>query len=343
VRTTAEKLPRDLTKGLAPIYLLAGDEPLQQMEMADAVRTEARKQGFSERELLEVDGKGFDWSALTAAAGNLSLFADKRLIELRIPSGKPGADGSKALTAWAADPPPDLLLLITCGKLDRQQQNGKWFTALDNAGVVALIYPIDHGQLPGWVARRLKQKGLTAPPEALALLAERVEGNLLAAAQEVDKLALLHGEGELSLAQVREAVADSARFNLFDLVDAAVAGEAGRVGHLLDGLRGEGTEPILVNWALARELRLLTRISAGMQRGLAFELLCKEQKVWQNRKGLVQRALKRHPTAQLSAMLGHCARIDLTIKGERSGNPWHELIQLSLALAGRPLPLPPTP
>ena len=222
-----EQLDGHLRKQLAPVYFISGDEPLRVMEAADAVRAAAREQGYSEREVLSVEA-GFDWGRLDAAAGSMSLFAERRLVDLRLPGGKPGDAGGKALRAWAGQPPEDTLLLVTAGKLEPASRKSKWLQALDSAGVVVLVWPLDAQQFPAWVKRRMQQRGLEPTADAVALLAGRVEGNLLACVQEIDKLYLLRGAGPVTGENIAEAVADSARYDVFSLVDAALAGDRSR-------------------------------------------------------------------------------------------------------------------
>lgn len=333
MRLRSDQLAAHLAKPLLPIYLVSGDEPLQLNEATDALRAAARAQGYSEREVLQVEA-GFDWGALAAAGSNLSLFAERRLIELRMPSGKPGDAGSKALCAYAAAATPDNLLLISCGKLDKQQQKSKWFTALESAGAVIQIWPVEPSALPGWIRQRLQGRGLQPTAEAAQLLAERVEGNLLAAAQEVEKLALLYGGGGLDAEQVRSAVADSARYDVFELADTALAGDGARCARVLEGLRGEGDDPVLILWALVREVRALAQVAAGQAAGTPLETLFQQHKVWDKRKPLYQAALKRHNLRRWRALLRRAARLDRICKGAEPGNPWDELLQFSLLMAG---------
>lgn len=333
MRLRFDQINSHLQKGLEPLYLICGDEPLQLMEASDAIRAAARERGFSDREVLDV-GKGFDWNQLLAASDSLSLFAERKLIELRLPSAKPGTDGAKALVAYCDNPASDNLLLISCGKLDKRQQQSKWFKALEKAGVVIQVWPVEPRELPGWIQRRMMALGLTADAEAARLLAERVEGNLLAAAQEIDKLVLLYGEGELTVDQLEEAVADSSRFDIFELVDTALSGDTVRTSRIIEGLRGEGVEPVLVSWALAREVRSLAEMAAGQTKGEPIEAVMKRFRVWQKRLGPVRAGLKRHNLRRWHQFLKRAGRIDRIIKGVEPGNPWDELLQLSLLIAG---------
>jgi len=283
-----DKLEDQLKNGLLPIYFFSGDEPLQLGEAADAVRRAAREQGFTEREVMHAE-KGFDWNELLAAGNALSLFAEKRVIDLRLPSGKPGKDGGAALAEYAERPPEDTVLLISSGKVDKRSQSAKWYKALDKVGATLQVWPVDAADMPRWLDQRLRSRGLQPARDAARLIAERVEGNLLAAAQEVDKLVLLNGAGPISAEQVEAAVADSARFDVFGLVDAALLGDASRVTRMLDGLRGEGVEPILVLWALTRELRSLADMAAQIDDGKGIDGVL--ARVWGKRKEPVKAGL----------------------------------------------------
>ncbi len=331
-----ERLSSHLARGVASLYLIAGDEPLQQMEAADAVRRAVREQGYTGREVLHVD-KGFDWSGLGAAAGVRSLFAERRLIELRLPGGRPGEAGGKALRSWAENPPEDCVLLIISGKLDPAARRSRWFQALDRAGVVVQAWPLKPVELPAWIERRMQGRGLQASPEAVALLAERVEGNLLAAAQEIEKLHLLYGARRLGVEAIVAAVGDSARFTVYELVDSALAGDGVRCVRILRGLQGEGVEPVLVLWALSREIRQLEGMALELARGDAMEQILQRYRVWEQRKAVVRAGLRRHQTLHWQQLLRRASRIDRMIKGADEGNPWDELLQLVLLVAGKQL------
>lgn len=328
-----DQLEAHLQKGLQPIYLLSGDEPLQLMEAGDAIRRRARELGYSERDVLHVEG-GFDWNSLLAASSSMSLFAEQRLLELRLPTGKPGKEGGAVLADYAVNPPTDTLLLIISGKIERASQNSKWFKALESAGATLTVWPIEPQALPGWVSQRMRSRGMQPTQEAAQLLAERVEGNMLAAAQEVEKLLLLYGEGEISAEQVEEGVADSARYDIFELVDTALIGDVPRTTRVMQGLRGEGVEPILVLWALLREIRAMIQMAAEMARGLGSEQAMAGQRVWDKRKAPVRAGLQRHNLNRWQLLLRRAGRIDRMIKGAEAGNPWDELLQLALLMAG---------
>lgn len=331
MKLTPDRLDAHLAKGLAPIYFLSGEEPLQLGEAADAVRRAARDQGFSEREVLDVD-KGFDWNSLLAAGNAMSLFAEQKLIDLRLPSGKPGKEGGAALVEYVERLPEDTVLLISSGKLDKRSQQAKWHKALDSVGVTLQVWPVEARDMPRWLGGRLQSRGLKPATEAVAMVAERVEGNLLAAAQEVEKLLLLYGEGPLSTEQVEAAVADSARFDVFNLVDVALLGDVPRLTRMLDGLRSEGVEPILVLWALSREIRSLAAMAAQIERGQPVDRVMAS--VWAKRKASVQAGLRHHNSIRWQQMLRRSARLDRVIKGAATGNAWDELLQLGLLMAG---------
>jgi DNA polymerase-3 subunit delta len=328
-----EQLEARLRGALAPVYFISGDEPLRVGEAADAVRARARAEGFDEREVLTV-GTGFDWNSLAAAAGSLSLFSTRRIIDLRLPGGKPGDAGAKALRAYAEAPPEDTLLLITAGKLDPSARKSRWVESLDRTGVVVFVWPLDARQLAGWVRARLQRRGLDATPAAAALLAERVEGNLLACVQEIEKLCLLLGAGRIDERDVAAAVADSARFDVYDLVDAVLAGDGPRGVRILNGLQGEGVAPAVVLWALARDLRQLAPMVQARAAGQSTAAVLSRFRVWQSRTAAFGRVLERLSGVECNRLLRRCALIDRVIKGQAAGNVWDELLQLSLWLAG---------
>ena len=335
-----DQLDKHLEKTLAPIYLVSGDEPLQALEAADAIRAHARARGYTEREVLHVES-GFDWNRLLAAGASLSLFGDRRLLDLRLPSGKPGEAGAKALRAYAERPPEDTVLLITAGKLESAARRSAWVRALDGAGVVLFLWPVDAARLAAWVRTRMQRRGLRPTAEAVTLLAQRVEGNLLACAQEIDKLHLLHGPGPVDADAVAAGVADSARYDVFTLMDAALAGEAARSHRILQGLRAEGVDPVLVVWALAREFRGLAVMARSLAATGSVPRVLAEHKVWDSRKAAVGKALTRIPRVHpWQDWLRRCARVDRIIKGRAPGSAWDELVQLVLELSGARTGLP---
>ncbi len=330
----SEELERHLRSGLAPVYLLAGDEPLFVQEGLDAIRAAARAAGFVEREVLEVE-PGFDWNRLGAVAGEMSLFGDRKLVELRMPNGKPGVQGAKALSAYCQAPAPDVVLLISCGPLDASQRKAAWVKAAEQAGVFCYAWPLPPAQLPQWLTARLRRYRLEVELAALELLVERAEGNLLAAAQEVEKLHLLYGSGRLDVEQIQAAVADSARFDVFVLADAAVSGAVARCARIVRGLRAEGAEPTLALWALARDLRVLAAVSADLAARREPDASLRAHRVLSTRRGLLQQAARKRPPSVWLALLARCARVDRVIKGVAPGRPWDELLQLATAVAAQ--------
>lgn len=334
MRLRFESLNTHLQQPLLPIYWVSGDEPFQVDEACRRLRETAVAQGYLEREVQHAE-RGFDWAQLRQSADSLSLFAERKMIELRLPSGKPGKEGSKVLQDFAANPPADTLLLVISGKLDSSAQKSKWFTALERGGAWLAIWPVDRSRLPQWVAQRMKLRDMTASPEALRLLSDRIEGNLLAADQELEKLRLLYGPGKLDLPQVQAAVTDSARFDIFDLVDTALVGDTDRVSRTLFGLRAEGLEPVLVLWALTREIRSLAQMAEQVVGGASPEQAMASLRVWDKRKPLIRKALLRSET-DWEALLATCGSLDRLAKGQQAGRVWDELLELALAMAGKP-------
>lgn len=333
-----DQLKAHLQKDLRPLYFISGDEPLQVNESTDALRAAARAQGYMEREILEADAH-FDWQQLLDAGNSMSLFADKRILDLRLPSGKPGKQGSDVLQAYAARPADDAVLIISAGKLEGAAKNSKWFKSLDDAGVVIQCWPVNVAELPRWIEQRMRDRGMQPAAGAAALLAERVEGNLLAAAQEVDKLLLLYGaantkEIPVSVQQVMDAVADSARYSVYDLVDAVLAADVPRAARMVAGLQAEGEALTLIVWALSREVRSLLEMSES---GLSAEAAVIKAGVWENRRALVGKALRRHSAARWKQFLKRCARLDKMSKGMEPGfksdRAWDELLILVTQIA----------
>jgi DNA polymerase-3 subunit delta len=317
VQLRAEQLEGHLAKSLAPVYAVHGDEPLLALEAADAVRAAARKRGFTERQVLET-GRGFDWSEFAHATQSLSLFAEKKLIELRLPSGKPGTGGAEALAAYCAAPAPDLVLLVTLPRLDRATQGSAWFTALA-AGVLVDVWPVERSRLPAWISARLARQHQTASTEVLEFLADRVEGNLLAAHQEIMKLALVAPQGELALEAVQEAVSNVARYDPYLAAEAMLEGDLERYARVIDGLRGEGEAPTFVLFALSSALFALKNGERVFNRRV---------------QAAVEAAARRAKPAQVDRALARAAAADRVIKGVGAGEPWEELLKLGWALRG---------
>ncbi len=332
MRCEIEQLGQYLARGLAPCYLISGEEPLRIEEGCDAIRAAARAAGYGERLVYTVES-GFNWNELFASTRSLSLFADRRLLEVRIPTGRPGEAGAKVLAALAAQPPPDTLLLVIAGKLDKAARESNWAKALDTAGVAIAVQELGAQRLPAWIGARLAARGLEAEPGVVELLAYHMEGNLLACAQEIDKLLLVHGTGAvLRTADLQASLVDNARFSVYGLVDACLAGETAAAARMLRHLRAEGIEPILVLWALARELRGMAQLARELSLGRPEAAVL--SRVWASRRGPVTRALRRVRPGQWLGMLRAAARADRVLKGRAAGEVWHELETLSLALSG---------
>ncbi len=327
-----QQLDQALERGLAPIYLVFGDEPLQLGEAADAIRRRAREQGFSERVCLEHHAH-FDWSALAAEAGSLSLFAERRMIELRISGDGIGREGADALRRYFDRVTDDVLLLLLAPNLDWKVLKSKWAALLDKVGVIVQVRQLQGRQLQQWLRQRLQTAGFQPTPEALALLTERVEGNLPAAAQEIAKLRLLREPGLLDAEALLAAVNDSARYSLFDLTDAAMAGDRARVDRVLRGLAGEGTPEPLVLWVLAREIRKLAAVGFALSRNQDLGAVLKAYQVYDARRPAVLAAAKRYPLEQLWSLLARCAEADLAIKGHASVDPWTLFARIAEGLA----------
>ena len=329
----AEQLESHLGRSLAPIYVVHGDEPLIALEAADAVRAAARARGFTDREVFE-PGRSFDWSELAHSLASLSLFGGKKIVELRLPGGKPGAQGGAAIAQYCERPSPDILFLVSLPRLDRMSQSSAWFGALSSAGVVVDVWPVERPRLPAWIAERLARQRQRAPREALEFLADRVEGNLLAAHQEVQKLALLAPEGELGLDTVREAVANVARYDAYAAGEALLGGDAARYLRIVDGLKSEGEAPTLVLWTLSEELFALARIQAGAAAGRPVDELMRENRVWGPRQRPMKAAAARVRPQAVQRALAHAACIDRAIKGVGPGQPWDEFLKLAQTLEG---------
>lgn len=331
-----EQLAGHLEKTLAPLYVLHGNEPLLVLEAADMIRAAARQRGFTERETLVV-GQGFRWDSLTAAVGNFSLFGGSKLIDLRIPTGKPGRDGGDALQRHARSPADGIVTLVTLPEMDWTLRKAVWFAALTEAGIAIELNAPERERLPDWIGARLARQGQRATPEALAFIAEHVEGNLLAAHQEILKLGLLHGEAPLTIGDVQDAVLNVARYDIDKLRQALLEGDPARCVRLLEGLQGEGAAPPLVLWALASEIRTLATLANGLAAGEPLPALLKAERIFdERRRQAVQRALPRLKAGALRAALLHAARIDRIIKGLNPGDVWDEFLQLVLRLTRIP-------
>lgn len=333
MRLRFNQLGGHLRQGLSPLYVIAGEEALQRREAVDQVRSAARECGYSERLRLDV-GPGFEWDTLRDATANLSLFAQRRLVEVHLGESRPGTSGSKALMSYAERPLPDTLLVVVIGKADRAVTGSAWFKALDQAGVVVQVWPLSEGEVEGWIAARLKRLGISAEQEAVRLLASRVEGNLLAAHQEIEKLSLSFGQGHLDVAVLRDTVAESARFTVFDLGDAVLEGDVARSVRILETLREEGVASLLVLWSLTEQIRTLARMTHQLSRGASPQAVT--QGLRARRRALVSRSLRRYPLSTWNRLLCRCAAIDRVIKGVEKGNEWEGLLDLAVASCGGP-------
>jgi len=341
VKLRPEQLAAHLRQGLAPVYVLSGDEPLQLQEAADAIRAAARAAGHTERRVLHAE-PGFDWSVLSGEAAALSLFAERRLLDLRLPSGKPGKDGARVLAEYARAPAEDTVLLLQLPKMARRDLAAAWLRALERAGVLIQVWPLNPAQTLRFVGERLQRAGFRPDRAAVRALTERVEGNLLAAVQEIEKLALLREPGPLGAADVLAATADSARYDPFELSEAALRGDRRRCLRVLRGLQGEGVHPSQVLWALARDVRILADYSARAAAG--HDPAAALRDIWQREhQGLLRKAAGRADPATWRAALARCAAVDRCIKGLAPGNPWDELLQLAFLVAGQPLLRPASP
>jgi len=327
----ASQLDAHLGKHFAPVYAIHGSEPLLVLEAADAVRAAARRRGYDEREVFFA-ARGFDWAELRNAGASMSLFGGRKIIDLRLPTGKPGSDGAAAIEAYCANPNPEHVLVVTLPELDWKTKKAGWFGALAAAGVMVEAPQIGRPQLPRWIGERLARNRQHAGAEVLDYLADRVEGNLLAAHQEVQKLALLAPEGELSRAAVEDAVANVARYDVEGAGDALMAGDLARYARVLQGLRGEGEQPTYLLWVLSESVRLLLRLKDGVAASRPFGELLRENRIWGEREAPVRSALQRVPRASLRRALTQCVTIDRTIKGLARGDAWDEFLKLGLEL-----------
>ncbi len=339
VQLRPEALEAHLARQLAPLYVIHGDEPLTSLEAADAIRIAARRGGCEERELFIVE-QHFRWDGFVATNANLGLFGTRKLIDLRIPSGKPGVEGASVLVRLAENPNPDNVTLITLPRLDRATQSSAWFTALAQAGVTVAVPAIDRGALPAWIASRLARNGQRAGSETIAFLAERCEGNLLAASQEIEKLALLLPQGTLDQDAVLDAVADVARYDVFELSEAWLAGDAARMLRIVSMLR-ESAEPVtLAIWQLSEDLHALATVHESMRKGMALASAMRGVRVWGKRQSALERAARRIAPGQADPLVHALAGLDALAKGIGRGDPWDALTSTALALCGKRIPAP---
>ena len=328
-----DKLVADLKTRMHKLYIVSGDEQLLVQETTDLIRRALRARGFFERELFHAEAS-FDWNTLLQSAGSLSLFAEKKLLEVRLPSGKPGDQGGKMLTQLLEQLDEDNVLLLVLPRAGQDIQRTRWFKSLEAFGVFIQIWPIEAKDLPRWLGNRCKQAGLTVTQDALRLMAERVEGNLLAAVQEVERLRLTVADGRVDLQEVTEGVADSARYDVFKLLDNAMAGNSVKCVRMIRGLKAEGIEIMYIISMLARELRSLEKMASDLALGQSRQVVFKQARVWKNREAFVSRCLERHSSAALRAMIASIGHIDRMVKGLEAGDPWRVLQNIFLHLSG---------
>ncbi|MBV1888849.1 MAG: DNA polymerase III subunit delta [Proteobacteria bacterium] len=329
-----QQLPAHLQKPLQPIYLVAGDETLLVDEACDLIRNAAKQNGYDDRQIHQVDAQ-FDWQQLLVATGTLSLFSQKRTVELRLAPKQPGNDGRAALQSYAENPNPDDLWLIRSGKLEKSTQNTKWFKAVEKAGVVILIQPVNPTQLPNWIRQRMQTAGLKPTAEAVQMLADQVEGNLLAASQEIEKIQLLASTPVVNGDMITEMVTNNARYSVFTLVDRTLDGQTESALRVLHGLRAESSEPQLVIWALAREIRLLIELAACLQNQRPASEFFRMQKppIWESRQRAIKQRQQRIPFNRLQTSLKRLLWIDKITKGAATGSAWDEIERLLISLS----------
>ncbi len=349
MQVRADQLAQHLARGMRPLYTVWGDEPLLAQEAGDAIRAAARASGCSERQVHTVSGAHFDWSSLLGASQAMSLFAERQLIEIRIPGGKPGKEGSEALQRYCEQLSDDIVTLVQLPRLDRTQQNSAWFGALDAAGVTVRVDPVERKALPQWIAQRLNLQGQRVQggeegQRTLAFFADRVEGNLLAAHQEIQKLGLLYPAGELSFEQVEAAVLNVARYDVFKLGEAVLAGQVARALRMLEGLQAEGEAAVLVHWTLAEDIRALKRVRDAVGAGKPLPMALRENRVWGVRERLFERAVPLLTDNGIAALLEAAQVCDGLVKGLRHpdwpADPWEGLRRLVLMLMQALLPPP---
>ena len=332
MKLSSEELPRHLSSGLKPLYVVHGDAMLLAIEAADAIRAAARENGYSERETLIVE-QYFKWDELRNCAQSRSLFAERKVVDLRIPSGKPGVEGGQALQEYVANMSPDILTLISLPKLEWTVQKSQWYAALEKHAVMVSADDVPRNALPRWIAGRLGRQEQKADEPTLEFLADRCEGNLLAAFQEIQKLALLYPQGELTFEQVKDAVMDVARYDIFKLSEAMLNGNAERFTRILDGLRAEGTATVLVLWSISEDIRILGKVLGAVQGGENLGSAIRNNRVRRDKQGLIENAARRLRFPHIERGMQQAARLDKIIKGLRGGDVWDELLQLGLRFA----------
>jgi len=335
VKVHSSKLAADLKSRLRKLYIVSGDEQLLVQETTDYIRRALRSYGFMGRELFHAE-VGFKWTSLLQSTVSMSLFAEKKLVEVRLPSGKPGDLGGKILTEVLDQLNEDTVLLLVLPKAGQDVQRSRWFKALETEGAFVQIWPIEAKNLPRWLTNRFQQAGLKVTREALQLMADRVEGNLLAAVQEIERLRLIAVDGRVDVQEVMDGVADSARYDVFRLLDAAIAGDAVRSIRMIRGLKAEGLEIMFILAMVAREIRNLEKMKTGLESGQSRDTVFKQARVWKNREALVSRFLDRQQVDSLRQMVSSTGQIDRVVKGLDLGDPWRDLQEVLLCLSGNP-------
>ncbi len=333
MRIASDQLAQQLAKDLPAALLLHGDEPLLIEETCDAIRQTALQHGFEERIRMSAE-PGFDWQQIHEQSQSLSLFSSRKLLELRLPSGRPGEPGARAIIEFCDQMPADTALLVIAGRLEARVKQSRWVKAIDKCGVIIEHHAIGADRLPGWIHTRLKSRSLNADTEAVRLLSHYLEGNLLAAAQEIDKLALLCTDGRLSADQIMSSISDHARFNVYTLVDVCLSGDPPKALRMLDSLRAEGVEPVLINWVLTREIRVLAQLAAGLARGKPRNQLFRAYNIWARRNAIVTAALNRLEVPGWWGLLQQAGRVDRIAKGRAQGDVWLALERMCLNLGG---------
>lgn len=332
MEVAADKIAAQVANGLAPVYFVSGDDPLLCGEVLDVIRAAARKDGYEDRQLYSVDVK-FDWNDLFASQGSMSLFAVQKILEINVVTGKPGTSGSKAIVQLLEDPPPDTLLIFRSPRVDKNMGKAKWVKALEASAVCVRVANPDAQQLPGWIAGRMRAAGLQFEQAAVELLAGRMEGNLMAAQQEIDKLALLAEDGMVTESLIEVSVADGARYTVYQLADAALGQDAARATRVLYGLRREGVPAPLVMWSLGDQVKKLMNVWAAVQQGMPVGKAMSQNGIWANKQPLMTTALRNHNEVSVRRLAGKVGLTDRIVKGRGAGQPWNALLELTLALA----------
>ena len=327
-----EKLEGQLAKALLPLYVVSGDEPLLVQESCDVIRKAFARVGYGERDLFHVEA-GFDWEQVIYSNSSRSLFADKKILELRMRSAKPGDAGGKALIELCENISDDTRVLLVLPRADAATQRTKWFKTVEGVGGLVQIWPVDQKNLPRWVENRFQVAGLRASRDAVLALVERIEGNLLAAVQEIERMKLCSKDGKIDVDEVLGGVADSSRFDVFLLIDAALAGDTSRVVKIINGLRLEGTEPLYLNSMLAREIRGLATMAFKLEHGQSLDAVIRGGRIWDKRKGPVTACLRRHRVRDLEQLQIRLGTVDRMVKGLAPGGPWDELTSTVVALS----------